>query len=354
MKDHFQQASALLETYRIDALLVTGESDRRYVTGFPSSDGAAVITKQGSWFFTDSRYIEAAENAISGATVQMVDRDHPYSARILEILEACKAEKLGFEEETMSVSEFRAFSGKLPVSIVPSQKLFWELRSRKEEEEIAAMIRAQRIAEEALEEVKPMLRGSRERDIAAELLYRMLKKGAEDKSFDPIVISGKKTSMPHGVPGDDIIGDGFVTVDFGCKVDGYCSDMTRTFCLGQPSEEMIKVYETVLQAQKAGIAAARAGVTGQEIDEAARNVIREAGYGEFFGHAFGHSLGLDIHEAPNASPSNWETMPEGAVISAEPGIYLPGKFGVRIEDVLVLHRDGCTNITKSEKALQIL
>ena len=146
----------------------------------------------------------------------------------------------------------------------------------------------------------------------------------------------------------------FVTMDFGCIWDGYCSDMTRTVAVGQPTEEMEKVYHTVLQAQKAGIAAARAGVTGSEIDAAARQVIAEAGYGEYFTHSFGHSLGLEIHEAPNASPSQQEAMPSGAVISAEPGIYLPGKFGVRIEDVLVLREGGCEDLTRSPKDLIVL
>jgi Xaa-Pro aminopeptidase len=146
----------------------------------------------------------------------------------------------------------------------------------------------------------------------------------------------------------------FVTMDFGCKVDGYCSDMTRTVAIGQPDEEMEKVYQTVLEAQKAGINAARAGVPGKEIDAAARRIIEEAGYGEYFNHGFGHSLGIDIHEAPNANAREEREMPVGAVISAEPGIYIPGKFGVRIEDVLILKEGGCENITRSPKNLIIL
>jgi hypothetical protein len=162
-------------------------------------------------------------------------------------------------------------------------------------------------------------------------------------------------SRPHAIPGDRVIEQGmFVTMDFGCKVDGYCSDMTRTVAIGQPDEEMERVYETVLAAQKAGINAARAGVTGREIDAAARRVIEEAGYGEYFSHSFGHSLGIDIHEAPNASPKEQKEMPVGAVISAEPGIYIPGKFGVRIEDVLILKEGGCEDITRSPRNLIIL
>ena len=145
-----------------------------------------------------------------------------------------------------------------------------------------------------------------------------------------------------------------MTMDFGCVYGGYCSDMTRTVCVGRPTEEMERVYETVLKAQLAGIAAARAGVTGAEIDGAAREVIRRAGYGDYFGHSFGHSVGVEIHESPNASPGNHEPMPAGAVVSAEPGIYLPGRFGVRIEDVIVLEEGGCRDITKADKALLCL
>ena len=183
----------------------------------------------------------------------------------------------------------------------------------------------------------------------------MLHLGAENMSFDPIVVSGPNRSMPHGVPGDKEIQSGeFVTMDFGCIYHGYCSDMTRTVAVGSVTEEMRTVYETVLTAQKAGIAAAKAGATGREVDGAARDVIEAAGYGAYFGHSFGHSLGVEIHESPNASPMNEKPLPAGAVISAEPGIYLPGKLGVRIEDVIVLTESGCENITRAPKELLVL
>ena len=174
-------------------------------------------------------------------------------------------------------------------------------------------------------------------------------------SFDPIVVSGPNGSLPHGVPSEKPIGQGeFVTMDFGCVYGGYCSDMTRTVAVGYATEEMRKVYETVLAAQKAGIAAARAGVTGREVDGAARAVIDAAGYGAYFGHSFGHGVGVEVHEAPNASPMNEKPLPAGAVISAEPGIYLPGRLGVRIEDVILLTEDGCRNLTKASKELLVL
>ncbi|MFR3921137.1 MAG: M24 family metallopeptidase [Dysosmobacter welbionis] len=183
----------------------------------------------------------------------------------------------------------------------------------------------------------------------------MLHYGAEDKSFDPIVVSGPNGSLPHGVPSEKVIQAGeFVTMDFGCIYHGYCSDMTRTVAVGSVTDEMRQVYDTVLQAQLAGIAAARAGATGKAVDGAARDIIRQAGYGPCFGHSFGHGVGVEIHEGPNATPSNDKPLPAGAVISAEPGIYLPGKLGVRIEDVLYLTPEGCQNLTLAPKELVIL
>jgi len=179
--------------------------------------------------------------------------------------------------------------------------------------------------------------------------------GASRPSFDPILAAGANGSMPHAVPGDTVIEPGmFVTMDFGGVYHGYCSDMTRTIAVGQPTDEMRLVYDTVLRAQKAGLTAARAGVPGSEVDGAARTVIEQAGYGEYFGHSLGHSLGLEIHESPNFSPTEQTIMPVGAVVSCEPGIYLPGRFGVRIEDVVILREDGCENITASLKELIIL
>ena len=218
------------------------------------------------------------------------------------------------------------------------------------------LIAAQRIAEKALEETLPLIRpGLSEQELAAELTYRMMRHGAHKNSFDPIAITGAHTSMPHGVPGAALIRDGdFVTMDFGCVKDGYCSDMTRTVAVGSATDEMKNVYDTVLRAQKAGIDAARPSATGVEVHNAAASVIAGAGYGEYFGHSFGHGVGLDIHESPNASPRNGSPLGEGAVISAEPGIYIPGRFGVRIEDVLYLTGDGNVDITKAPKELIIL
>ncbi|MEG0779817.1 MAG: M24 family metallopeptidase, partial [Oscillospiraceae bacterium] len=197
--------------------------------------------------------------------------------------------------------------------------------------------------------------GVTEREIAARLTYLMLHYGAENLSFDPIVLSGPNGSLPHGVPTDRKICAGeFITMDYGCIYHGYCSDMTRTVAYGYATGEMQLLYRTVLQAQLAGIAAAKAGVTGHDVDEAARAVITSAGYGDCFGHSFGHGVGVEVHEGPNASPTSQIPMPAGSVISAEPGIYLAGKMGIRIEDVVVLRDSDCLNLTRATKELLIL
>ena len=352
--NHLEHIAAHLD--ELDAMLLTGEANCYYAAGF-MGEGIALVTRRGSWYFTDSRYTEAADKAIGDAAViREVSREKPFSALINEALAASGAEKVGFEDQRMTVAEHAVYSEKLHCTLTPASALMTELRSSKDEEELSCMTAAQRIAEGALAQILKEIRpGMTEKEIAARLNYLMVSAGAEKTSFDTIVASGPNGSMPHAVPGMRKVREGdFITMDFGCVYKGYCSDMTRTVALGRPSDEMRNVYDIVLQAQLAGIAAARAGVTGAAIDGAARKVIQDAGYGVCFGHSFGHSLGIDIHEAPNAAPGNDKPMPDGAVVSAEPGIYLPGKFGVRIEDVMILRPDGAQVITKAPKALLVL
>ena len=352
--NHLEHIAAHLDG--LDAMLLTSEANCYYATGF-MGEGIALVTRRGSWYFTDSRYTEAADKAIGDAAViREVSRERPFSALINEALAEAGAEKAGFEEQRMTVAEHAVYSEKLHCTLTPASALMTELRGSKDEEELSCMTAAQRIAEGALAQILKEIRpGMTEKEIAARLNYLMVAAGAEKTSFDTIVASGPNGSMPHAVPSMRKVREGdFITMDFGCVYKGYCSDMTRTVALGRPSDEMRNVYDIVLQAQLAGIAAARAGVTGAAIDGAARKVIQDAGYGSCFGHSFGHSLGIDIHEAPNAAPGNDKPMPDGAVVSAEPGIYLPGKFGVRIEDVMILRPDGAQVITKAPKALLVL
>ena len=316
-----------------------------------------IVTVHQAFFITDARYIEAARAALTGiAQVLLCSREAPMRTLVQGILREANVQILGGEEQTTSYAEFTAYEQLFGLKLQPAQNLIRNLRAAKQPEELAMMYQAQQITDEAFAQICTVIRpGMTEREIAAELIYRMLRLGAEGTSFDPIVLTGPDTSMPHGVPGDRRVAAGdFVTMDFGCRKNGYCSDMTRTVAVGIPTDEMRSVYQTVLNAQLAGIAAAKAGVTGERVDAAARKVISDAGYGDYFGHSFGHSLGLDIHEHPVAAPGVHGRLPEHTVISAEPGIYLPGKFGVRIEDVMHLTADGAEILTRSPKNLIIL
>lgn len=339
-------------------MLLTGEANRFYASGFHSSgtDGVALVTRKKAYYFTDSRYTEAAGRCLVGAELREIGHGRGYAALIEEAISEQHISRMGFEDAYMTVQDYERYRKALSCDLVPATELLWQLRMVKDDEELEALAAAQRIAERALEEILEEIRpGVTEKEIAARLQYLMLHYGASDMSFDPIVVSGPNGSLPHGVPSEKTIRQGeFVTMDFGCVYRGYCSDMTRTVAVGFATEEMHEVYQTVLAAQLAGIRAARAGVTGREVDGAARAVITAAGYGDYFGHSFGHGVGVEIHEAPNASPMNDKPLPGRAVISAEPGIYLPGKLGVRIEDVIILTEEGCRNITRAPKELLIL
>ena len=340
----------------VDGLLLTSRYSRHYGAEFDIAEGVAIVTVKGCRYFTDSRYIESAQNHLKGFEVLEVNRENSYAKRLNEAIADFGITVLGYEENYLTVAELMSYEKNLNAKLVPFNKQINGFRGVKEEWELELMRKAQKIADKAFTEVLPRLKaGMTELELQAELIYCMYKNGAHGLSFDPIVVSGPNTSLPHGVAGERIIQDGdFVTMDFGVLYYGYCSDMTRTVAVGYATEEMKKVYDTVLQAQLAGIAATRAGVPGIEIDAAARKVIADAGYGPYFGHGYGHSLGLEIHEAPNPNPGNPDPMPENAVASAEPGIYLPGKFGVRIEDVTIIRKDGCENITGSPKNLIIV
>ena len=353
---NIEKYQSLLETGEVDALLLTSVYNRLYAAQYRVAEGVAVVTREGAYYFTDSRYIEAAEKNLKGFTVRMT---HPGSSeieRINEVIGEHTIKKLGFEENDMTYGDYLRYNEALHAVLVPMQAKIDAFRATKEPWEIELMRKAQAITDQTFSELCKIIQaGMTEKELEAELLYRLYKHGAEGPSFDPIVVSGPNTSMPHGVPGERKLEFGdFITMDFGCIYGGYCSDMTRTVALGFVSEEMDKVYKTVLKAQLAGIAATKAGVAGRDIDGTARKVIADAGYGDYFGHGYGHSLGILIHEAPNANTRNDQPMPAGAVVSAEPGIYLPGKFGVRIEDVTVITETGCEVLTKSPKNLIIL
>ena len=353
--DHIAKITAQLPEHGLDAMLVTSAPGERYAVGF-EGEGWVLVSRDGAHYSTDGRYIEAARQQVTGAEIVLTERGQSHLALAREEIRRRGLKRVGFESGRVSADELGRWKDSLPCELVAAQGLLDGLRAAKDEEELAVMRHAQEITDGAFKAVLDFIRpGMTEREIAARLVYEMMRRGGEKLSFPPIVAAGPNGSRPHAVPGDRAVENGmFITMDFGCRVEGYCSDMTRTVAMGEPTEEMEQVYAVVLAAQRAGINAARAGVTGREMDAAGRQVIAEAGYGEYFTHSFGHSLGLNIHESPNASPSETRTLPAGAVISAEPGIYIPGRFGVRIEDVLVLKEGGCEDITRSPKDLIVL
>ncbi len=347
---------AALEDRAYDALLLTTPENRFYATGFHSSDGIVLISENRALYATDFRYFEDASDRIRGFELVMVTRENPYT-KIIE--DFCKAEgisELGFEDGAMSVAAYGAMRQRISAHLVPESGLLASLRLVKKPFEVERIVKAQRIAEKAFEKLLPSIRpGVMEREVAAELDYQIRLCGAQGNSFETIAVSGANGSHCHGVPGDRKLQDGdFLTLDFGALVDGYCSDMTRTVAIGHVTEEMRKVYGIVLEAQLESIAAAKAGVIGADLHAVADRIISDAGYGEYFGHGLSHSVGIEVHYGPGASPSNPRPIPAGAVVTIEPGIYLPGKFGVRIEDFLLFEEGGNRNLTETPKELLIL
>ena len=344
-----------LPRYKCSAILITNQISRLFATGFSSSAGVLIITADNAWYFADTRYIEAAKAAVKDAYVILIAADETIPDCVKKVAKESSITSLGFEDNTVPYKDYKDWCDKLDLELIPAGQLLNDLRSVKSRADLDKIIKAQRLSEKVFEEILPIISTDMtEKDLAAELLYRSLKNGADDKSFNPIVVSGPNSSRPHGVPGNEKIVKGFLTIDFGVKLDGWCSDTTRTYCIGKPDDEMIRVYDTVLKAQEAGINAIHGGVKAIDVDKAARTVIEDAGYGEYFGHGFGHAQGLEVHESLRANQISKDVLPAGAVLSAEPGIYLPGRYGVRIEDTIFVTENGFENITKQPKNLTVL
>ncbi len=353
--NHLNQIAAKLPEFHIDAMLCSSDPGEFYAVGL-HGEGYAIVTAKAARYTTDSRYIEVANETVKNAEVVMVDGQRNYAAVLNEFIDAHGIKTLGIEDGYMSLGQYNDLKKNLHAELVNANGLITGLRASKDQEELSRMLKAQDITDRAFAEILKFIQpGMTEAEIAAKLVYDMMRFGAQRTSFDPIVASGPNGSKPHAIPGPRQVQKGeFITMDFGCVFEGYCSDMTRTIALGQIDEDKRRVYETVLAAQKAGIAASKAGVPGVDIHKAAAQVIQEAGYGPYFGHGYGHSVGIEIHESPNANTRDHTPMPVGAMVSAEPGIYLPGQFGVRIEDVVRMDQGGCTDITHSPKELIIL
>lgn len=339
-----------------EAVLVVSPENRRYLTGFASSDGYLLVTKTESVFLIDSRYIEAAQNEITDCSEIVLLKS--FSEQLPEYIEKLGVKTVFTEAERLSVAEFAKIQKYVPCECISEKAddAINALRRIKSQTEKKKILAAQAIAERAFDHILGFIKeGVTEREVALTLDFFMLKNGAECVSFETIAVSGKNSSMPHGVPSDKKIEIGdFITMDYGAVVDGYHSDMTRTIAVGEVSSKQVEVYETVLAAQKKSLEALRAGVSCKDADTAARDIIVNAGYGEFFGHGTGHGVGIEIHEEPRLSPKSASSLETGDIVTVEPGIYIPSEFGVRIEDMAFITENGYENLTKSPKNLIIL
>ena len=335
------------------AALVTDTLNVRYLGGVDYTDGFLLITAEKAFLFADSRYIEVAKrDAASGFEVVLLNKGR--GALISE--HAPEIREILYEDRSMRCAELSALKKQLPnIEFRAAGAIVEELRNEKTDAEKENIIKAQRIAEEAFGHILGIISPDiTEADLALELEYQMRKRGADGIAFDTIAASGATSSMPHAVPRRVKLEKGFLTLDFGAKYNGYCSDMTRTVCIGEPNAEMKKVYGTVLSAQKSALEMIKAGVCGCDADKAARDVIAAAGYGECFGHSLGHGVGLYIHESVSLSPRSQSVLKKGNVVTVEPGIYLEGRFGVRIEDMVFVTENGCENLTRAPKELIVL
>ncbi|MGN1136575.1 MAG: M24 family metallopeptidase [Oscillospiraceae bacterium] len=338
--------------------LITSDINRRYFCGMKSSAGAVLVFPDAAYLLIDFRYFEKAKEKV---TVCEVVRSVRFYDRLSDLLKKHGSEKIYIEADTMTVSELYTYKEKLSDYDINStgflSKAINKLRSVKTPSELEKMQKAQDIAEAALENAlaNVIKEGATELEVARALDFYMLSHGAEEISFETIALSGKNTSVPHGVPSDKKIQKGeFVLMDFGAVFDGYHSDMTRTVCVGEPTAEMREIYDITLEAQKCCLDMLRPDIVCKDLDACARDFITEKGYGEAFGHGLGHSVGLEIHESPAANTRDTTVLTENMVMTVEPGIYLPEKFGVRIEDCVFVTKNGYTNFAHSPKNLIIL
>ncbi len=344
-----------LHRERLDAFLVFSDVHRNYLTGFTGSSGAFLLLPKGALFLTDSRYTLQAGREVRGAEVRQHRR-----ALLVECLEALKAagvRRVGFEAAHVSVSQHQWMLQKGGGLVwVPLSGVVEGLRSLKDAGERAALAAAARVADRTFHHILPLVRpGAVERKLAAEMEHFMRLEGAEGPSFETIVASGWRSALPHGIASGKVLRRGdMVVFDFGCRLDGYCSDMTRTVCLGPPTALQRRVYGIVRRAQEAGLRAVRPGAACGDVDAAARSVIRRAGYGGAFGHGTGHGVGREVHEAPRVGPGSKDLLRPGAAITCEPGIYLEGRFGVRIEDLVLVTPEGHRNLYRTTKELMAL
>jgi Xaa-Pro aminopeptidase len=357
VSDHTQRLVESIEADGLDALLITALTNVRYTTGYTGSNGLAIVGPQTRVFVTDFRYVEQAADEVDPTYDRRRDQLDLFDA-IGDALPAGGELRLGFDDANITVRQHRRLRELLDgrVELVAASGLVERLRAVKDADEIERIRVAAQAADAALRQLlEHGLVGKTERQLADVLAHAMREHGADRPSFDSVLAAGPHGALPHARPRDVEVGPGqLVVIDWGAEVGGYCSDCTRTVATGEPSGEAREVYELVLAAERAGVGAVRAGAGGREVDAVARTMIEEAGYGEQFGHGLGHGVGVEVHEAPRLSTRSEDELQTGNVVTVEPGVYLPGKFGVRIEDLVVVGEGGAEVLTSLGKELLIV
>lgn len=334
-----------------DAFISGIPETRMYFSGFHSTDGTLLVTKNETLLIVDFRYIEAAEAGVFDYCSAVMPKDG-FTGFIKSKLAEAGVKKLAVEEKVMSIAEGERIKSAYGVELVPASDAVTGIFQRKDKSELENIKKAQDITDKAYARVLKLLKTDMtELELAAEIEYQMKLGGASGTSFDTICVSGPASALPHGVPSAVRLRPGFLTMDFGCKYNGYCSDMTRTICIGPADEGIKKVFNTVKTAQKMALEAARPGITGADLDKIARDYIYAEGYEGCFGHGLGHGVGMYIHEDPRVSPAGKTVLGEGHVVTVEPGIYLKGRYGCRLEDMIVFENGSVTDITHSPKDL---
>lgn len=354
MQAKIKKVYELMDKEGLDALLIDSPENRYYLTGFTGTAGRVLLTGKGAYFITDFRYVEQAKKQTEG--YEIVELSSNFEKGLNELLKKDGVKRLGFESKAISHEQFLKYNEVLEVELQKTTDLIEGLRVIKGPEEIEKIKKAVEITDAAFAHILGIIKpGVTEREIALELEFFQKRMGGEKNAFDFIVASGQRSSLPHGVASDKVIEKGdFVTLDFGVFYQGYCSDLTRTVVVGEPDEKQKEIYGLVLKAQLAVIERVKAGMSCKEVDEIARGIIGEAGYRENFGHGLGHGIGLEIHEAPRVSFTSETILQPGMVVTNEPGIYIPGWGGIRIEDDLLITEEGCEVLNKAPKELIIL
>ncbi|MGY4105640.1 M24 family metallopeptidase [Ignavigranum ruoffiae] len=339
---------------QLDGIWVSNSKNLRYLANFTGSAGEVIITADKAYFITDFRYTEQAGQQAKGFEI-VIHKGDLYQS-LADIMTKDGIKKLAIEADELSLSLYRKVADIFPAELIETQNVIENIRLIKDEAELEILKEACKITDEAFDHILTFIKpGVSEIAVANELEHFLKGKGAEGMSFDTIVASGVRSAMPHGVASEKLIEQGdMVTLDFGCYYKGYSSDITRTIAVGEVDPKLKEIYQIVLDAHLKVIAEAKAGMTGKEIDAIARDYITEKGYGEYFGHSTGHGLGLDVHEQPAVSVRGENVILENMVITDEPGIYIAGLGGVRIEDDLIIHKDGVESINRSAKELIIL